>query len=323
MTFKKINLFNNTTSYLLIAIVLGSLAGIFFPSAETYVDATIDPTILILVFLLLFEVPTKGIFKGLANVRFISISWLINFIVIPTIGFAVASIFLSGEKLFYTGLVIYFMAPCTDWYLGFIRLAKGNVELGAALLPVNMLTQLIFFPIYLLLFETVVAYKIDLSMLIEWFLQPLLAAVFLRLVFRRIMNHLLPICKALIPMVLTLLVMQIFAANINVLIQHLSVVPLLLMAVFVFFVITWLLGEAVAKLAKFDYPEHCVLTFTTSARNAPLMLGLTTVALPDQPLIYATITIGMLIEFPHLTALKALMLRRLRGEQIETVDQMR
>ena len=97
--------------------------------------------------------------------------------VIPLVGFAIASLFLSGQALFYTGLVIYFMAPCTDWYLGCTRLAKGNVELGAALLPINMVSQLILFPVYLLMFDTVVQYKVDLSMLFQWFLQPLAAAI--------------------------------------------------------------------------------------------------------------------------------------------------
>lgn len=52
---------------------------------------------------------------------------------------------------------------------------------------------------------------------------------------------------------------------------------------------------------------------TTAARNAPLMLGLTTAAFPDQPLIYAALVIGMLVEFSHLTALKHLLLRKKGG----------
>jgi len=48
---------------------------------------------------------------------------------------------------------------------------------------------------------------------------------------------------------------------------------------------------------------------TIAARNAPLMLAVTMVALPDQPLIYAAIVIGMLLEFPHLTALQRVLMR--------------
>ncbi len=314
---KTLSLFTHSTSLLLIAIILGSTLGVSSPTIAENAGNYIDPTILLLIFLLLFEAPVKGVLKGITNVRFIAMSWVINFVVIPVIGFAIASLFLSGEALFFTGLVIYFMAPCTDWYLGFTRLAKGNVELGAAILPINMVSQLVLFPIYLLVFDTVVDYKIDLSMLLEWFLKPLAAAVILRFILHRIIDKVLPVCKALLPIVLAVLVAQIFAANIGQLMEHLSIVPLLLLAIFVFFMVTFALGELAAKWGKLAHPEHCLLAFTTGARNAPLMLGLTTVAIPDQPLIYATITIGMLIEFPHLTALKAIFLKRYQaGSQL-------
>jgi ACR3 family arsenite efflux pump ArsB len=312
---KTINLFTHSTSLLLLAIIIGSMLGLVSPNLGNEAADFIDPTILMLVFLLLFEVPLKGVFKGVTNVRFISLAWVINFIIIPVIGFGIASLFLANEALFYTGLVIYFMAPCTDWYLGFTRLAKGNVELGAALLPINMVTQLILFPIYLLLFDTVVAYKIDLYVLLEWFLQPLLAAVILRFLLHKLIKQALAVCKILIPVVLMFLVGQIFASNINQLVEHIDVVPLLLLAIFIFFMITYALAELVAKYARLDYPEQCLLTFTTGARNAPLMLGLAMVVLPNQPLIYVTITIGMLIEFPHLIALKVLLLKRFKTKQ--------
>jgi ACR3 family arsenite efflux pump ArsB len=174
---------------------------------------------------------------------------------------------------------------------------------------------LVLFPIYLLIFDTVVAYKIDLYVLLEWFLQPLLAAAILRFILHRVIKQALVVCKVLIPTVLMLLVGQIFASNINQLIAQLDVVPLLLLAIFIFFIVTYALAELVAKFAKLEYPEHCLLTFTTGARNAPLMLGLAMVVLPNQPLIYVTITIGMLIEFPHLIALKVLLLKRLNVEK--------
>lgn len=317
---KTINLFSHSTTLLLLAIIIGSLVGLSSPQLGDSAGQFIDPTILLLVFLLLFEVPVKGVFKGVTNIRFITIAWVVNFIIIPAIGFGIASLFLANEALFYTGLVIYFMAPCTDWYLGFTRLAKGNVELGAALLPINMVTQLVLFPVYLLAFDTVVAYKIDLYVLLEWFLQPLLAAATLRFLLRRYIKSLLAICNRLIPLVLTLLVGQIFVSNINSLTAHLSIVPLLLFAIFTFFIVTYFLTELIAKVAKLAYPEHCLLLFTTGARNAPLMLGLAMVVLPNQPLIYVTITIGMLIEFPHLITLKAILLRRLNKSKHHQVS---
>lgn len=45
-----------------------------------------------------------------------------------------------------------------------------------------------------------------------------------------------------------------------------------------------------------------------AARNAPLMLAVTMAAIPNQPLIYAALVIGMLVEFPHLTVLQRVLL---------------
>jgi hypothetical protein len=42
------------------------------------------------------------------------------------------------------------------------------------------------------------------------------------------------------------------------------------------------------------------------------MLAVSMVALPEQPLIYAALVIGMLVEFPHLIALRCLLLNTRR-----------
>jgi len=44
------------------------------------------------------------------------------------------------------------VTPCTDWYLLFTGIAKGNVSLSTSVLPINLILQVILLPIYLLLF---------------------------------------------------------------------------------------------------------------------------------------------------------------------------
>ena len=41
--------------------------------------------------------------------------------------------------------------PCTDWYLIFTGIAKGNVALGSSILPLNLILQLLLLPVYILL----------------------------------------------------------------------------------------------------------------------------------------------------------------------------
>ena len=43
------------------------------------------------------------------------------------------------------------VTPCTDWYLIFTGIAKGNVALGSSILPLNLILQLLLLPVYILL----------------------------------------------------------------------------------------------------------------------------------------------------------------------------
>lgn len=62
--------------------------------------------------------------------------------------------------------------------------------------------------------------------------------------------------------------------------------------------LTFVLSEVISRGCRLAYPEHALLTMTIAARNAPLMLAVTMTVLPGQPLIYAALVIGMLVEFP-------------------------
>lgn len=305
-----------TTLLLVAAIALGVAIGIASPRAGDVVGSQVDRTVLLLVVLLFFEVRFPALAGGGANIRFLTIAWITNFVLIPIIGFAIASLFLSGKPLFFTGLVIYFMAPCTDWFLGFTRLARGNTTLGAVLLPLNMISQLFLYPVYLHIFADGVA-PVDTATIgqtvFQWFVIPFTIAVSARWLTQRVLpemifSRLMAWVGYAIPFVIALLITEIFAVNISVISEHMSVFALMLIAIFLFFVATYISGEIISRLAGFAYPEHALLTMTTAARNAPLMLGVTAIAMPHQPLIYAAIIIGMLIEFPHLTLLRHLLL---------------
>jgi ACR3 family arsenite transporter len=307
-----------TAVFLIVAIFLGSAMGTLIPQAGNTLSINVDYMIIMLVFFLLFEVRIQDVVVSLKQTRFIFVALVINFIVIPVLAFAISSMFLSGHPLLFVGLLIYFMSPCTDWFLGFTRLAKGNTALGAALLPINMLVQLLMYPVYLQIFgiDTINSGAGDVfQTLWQWFFVPLISALVLRLLLERMLNtkrfELVQSGVALsIPVLLAGLVAQISAVNIGTLIAHVNVVPLILGAIFLFFTLTFLLSEIISKVMKLPYEDHVLMTMTTAARNAPLMIALTVAVIPNQPIIYAAIIIGMVIELPHLVALKVIFLKR-------------
>ncbi|MEM1086422.1 MAG: arsenic resistance protein [Pseudomonadota bacterium] len=312
-----------TPIILLAAILLGALVGITLPTAGEAVSSQIDYTILLLVFLLLFEVRIRNIMTSFSRVRFLAVALIANFIIIPAIGFGIASVVLNGHPLFFIGLLIYFMAPCTDWFLGFTRLAGGNTALGAALLPINMLVQLLLYPVYLHLFG-VEALGISTDTIFEslwlWFLVPFVASVIARFAAEKLLSEsqfetLQAVVALMVPILLAVLVWQIAAANVGTLLDNAGVFPLILAGIFAFFIATYLLSEAISKVMNLSYEDHVLMSMTTAARNAPMMLVVTMAVIPDQPIIYAAIIIGMLVELPHLVGLKSVLRRRQARQQ--------
>ncbi|HWV22831.1 MAG TPA: hypothetical protein VNZ58_01455 [Thermomicrobiales bacterium] len=308
------------------AMIAGSLIGMMSPGLGDLLSLRVDNLVLLLVTLVIFGTPLTRLSDLRLNFRLVVVAWVANFLIIPPIGFAIASLFRDGHPLMLTGLIIYFMSPCTDWFLGFTRLAHGNTILGTALIPLNMVTQVLLYPVYLHLFtahQTVIeTTSVTATTIGEWFLMPLILAAILRL----ILAHLCPApasqrirdtADRLVPFIIASLVFAIFAANISTLIEHVEVVPRILAAVFVFFCLTFALGEILARITRLAYPDQVLLAMTTAARNAPLMLGITMIAMPGQPLVYAALIIGMLVEFPHLMALTHLFVRRYRPSRDE------
>ncbi|PRE45440.1 arsenic resistance protein [Burkholderia multivorans] len=315
------------------SILIGALIGHHWPDAGGALGADVDRTLLALVGLLFFSVRFETITHFRGGVRTLTLILASNYLFVPTIGYVIASTLLASKPLFMAGLMIYFMSPCTDWFLGFTRLARGNVALGTALIPVNMVMQLLLYPAYLHLFTRhVVEVRAGVvgDTLLYWFLAPLVMAVSGHYVLRGLLGNarfarLLDGLDRLTPWVIALLVMEIFVANIPVILEHRAFFVRVLLSVFLFFVCTFVLGEAVSRLGRLRYPEHALLTMNIAARNGPLMLAVTMVALPDQPLIYAALVIGMLVEFPHLTVLQRVLhgqrQRKRTGHSSQSVPQ--
>lgn len=301
-----------------VVIITGITTGTFVPLFDQWVSDLIDPLVLILLALLFFEIRFDPLPNINRNRLFISLVWFFNFVLIPLFAWGIATLFFEGQPALFAGLLLYLLFPCTDWFLAFTRIANGDVTLGSILIPINLVSQLLLFPVYLAVFiglQTNFNLSGAWGTLGQWFLLPFLGAIALRFVFSRGLSSdrfdsLVKITGSSIPWVLAGLVFCIFSCHASQLTSYPKVFPLVLLAVFLFFVLTWVVGELFAWYFKFSLPQHVLLAMTTTARNSPLMLGLATVVLPDQPLVYAALIIGMLVEFPHLTFLSRLLQRR-------------
>ncbi len=310
---------------LLAAVLLGAVVGVAAPATAEYAGEVTDPLILALVTLLLVGL-RFGDFGSLRRApRLVAVTLGINFLVVPLVAFALSSVIMIDAEALRIGVLLYCLFPCTDWFLGFTRLAGGDTVIGAALIPVNMAIQLALYPLYLHLLTGSGSEPVGLSdwaTLVTWFAVPAAIALAVRAIVavsghavsgeagRRKASELVRrIADAATLVVLVALVMAIFVANVTTVTENPGPFARVLVTVFCFLLVIYLIGEFVAKRLALTHPERALLVMTTSARNAPLILSLTVVALPDQPLVHAAIVLGMLVEFPHLAVLQQLLVR--------------
>ena len=301
-----------------VAILIGLALGTFLPEISQSTSPWIDPLVLTLLFLLFFEIRFDPVPEISKNRSIICLVWATNFLIVPLFAWGIATLFFKGQPALFAGLLLYMLFPCTDWFLAFTRIAKGDVALGSVLMPINLITQLLLFPFYISFF---IGLQSDFNLSSIWptfgqlFLLPFVSAVVVRYLISKLLSpprldFFLKYSGTAIPWVLAGLVLCIFSANTSQLLSYPKVFALVLLAVFLFFVFTWFLGELLARCFQLTCPQHVLLAMTTTARNSPLMLGLATIVLPNQPMVYAVLILGMLVEFPHLTLLSNLFKRR-------------
>lgn len=279
----------------------------------------IMPALIVMLFLLFIQIPISDIGKSIKNIKFTSLTVAINFIWTPILVFLLGKIFLKAEPDLLIGFVMLMVTPCTDWYLIFIGRAKGNTGLGASLLPLNFILQIILLPFYILIIGGTTV-KLDvmnlLTSTILSLLIPLLLAVICRkiILYKKGKNYFKEVisenaCKYQ-GWFLNIAIAAMFASQGKLLITNPEVLFKLLIPILLFFIINFIIGKYVGKLFKLSYEDKVVLSLTTLARNSPIALAIAVLSFPSSPIIALALVIGPLIELPILLIISNLLIRQ-------------
>ncbi len=204
--------------------------------------------------------------------------------------------------------------PCTDWYLIFTGIVKGNVALSTAILPLNLILQVILLPIYLLIFGGTTG-VIELSFLAESILIvlsiPLVLAFLTKVLLRskqQLKDSLISNLNVLPIIFLSLAIVAMFALQGQLLLDNLDLMWQITIPILLFFMVNFFVSQKVGQFMRFPNSDRASLSMTTLARNSPIALAIAMTAFPDQPLIALTLVVGPLLELPILAIITQLLL---------------
>lgn len=292
-----------------IIIVSSVLVGLMFSKVEFIAQNTdymITFFLCMMLFGLFMEVPLGELKNSFKNTKFSLTSLVINFIWTPLFGYFLATLFLKGNIDVMIGFFMLILTPCTDWYLVFTKIAKGDLTLSLSILPMNLILQIILLPIYLLIFfssgnamdYTPLAQSILIVIVI-----PFIAAQIVKYLLKNdLKEKISELFSSLEIWFLALAVFCIFASQGKLLLDNLESVVTIFVPLVIFFATNTTIDLLLSEKVNFTYQEYASLTMTTLARNSPLALAIAINSFPGHELIAISLVIGPLIELPVLYA---------------------
>ena len=275
-------------------------------------DYLINIFLCLMLFGLFLEVPLKDIKNSFKNYKFTQTSLIINFIWTPLFGYFLGSLFLKGNIDILIGFFMLILTPCTDWYLIFTKLAKGDLTLSLSILPLNLILQILLLPVYLIIFTSgsMLNYtQLIYSLLIVIVIPFLLAQIIKYILNNNLNKKLSNIFSNLEIWLLSLAVFCIFTSQGELLFNNLNSLIIIFIPLILFFTINLILDLIISKKINFTYKEYASLTMTTLARNSPLALAIAINSFPNNKLISIALIIGPLIELPVLYIVSKLCLK--------------
>ncbi|MDO9475248.1 MAG: arsenic resistance protein [Pseudohongiella sp.] len=132
----------------LTAIISGLFLGTAQPALTKHFETLLWPTLALLLYTTFLQVPLLHVRDAFRDRRFVLAILLGNFALIPLLVW-LALLWLPDDPALQLGVLLVLLVPCTDWFITFTQLGRGDAARAMAVTPLNLMLQLILLPFFL------------------------------------------------------------------------------------------------------------------------------------------------------------------------------
>jgi arsenite transporter len=261
----------------LTAVLAGLALGGAAADLAAPLEALLWPVLGLLLYATFTQVPLGRLPEAFREGRFMAALLLGNFVLLPPVVAALAAL-LPDQPAVRLGVLMVLLVPCTDWFLTFTHLGRGDTRRAIAATPVLLLAQLALLPVYLWLLTGRAFLGIlqpdRIALAFGTLIVLPLAAAFAteRLALRRPRLAVVDRLAWLPVPLLALVVFLIAASQVHIVMGALAgLVPVALVFV-AYLVAAALLGVAIGRLLALPAPSARALVFSLGTRNSFVVL---------------------------------------------------